>query len=65
MRVHDSVVASPQYKQVYSQASDLAARAQQMWIVSKAKENLMPLARPVVESTYFATLLHHLQPIEA
>jgi hypothetical protein len=48
--VHDNVVASPQYKQVYALANDFAARAQQTWIVAKAKENLLPLAKPAVDS---------------
>lgn len=50
LRVHDSVVASQQYKQVYSLANDFAARAQQTWVFSKAKENLMPLAKPAMDT---------------
>lgn len=49
LRVHDSVVASQQYKQVYSLANSFAARAQQTWLYNKAKENLLPYAKPVVD----------------
>ncbi|KAI3435535.1 hypothetical protein D9Q98_001600 [Chlorella vulgaris] len=68
LRVHDSVVATPQYKQVYDLAGTFAARAQQTWIVAKAKENLLPYAQPtmdsVVSSPYYSSLVQHLQPIE-
>lgn len=69
LRLHDSVVASQQYKAVYALAGDVAQRAQQTWIYAKAKDSLLPLARPAVDSVmaspYYNTLVQHLQPIEA
>lgn len=50
LRVHDSLVASPQYHQAYSLAADLAERAQQTWVAQKAKANLMPLAKPALDT---------------
>ena len=49
-RLHDSLVASQQYKQAYSMAGDFAQRAQQTWVVAAAKQRLMPLAQPAVDS---------------
>ena len=46
LRLHDSLVASQQYKQAYSLAGELAQRAQQTWLYAKAKQNLFPLAQP-------------------
>ncbi|KAL4432819.1 hypothetical protein ABPG77_008145 [Micractinium sp. CCAP 211/92] len=69
LQYHDKVVASQQYKQAYNLANDLAARAQATWLYSKAKQNLLPLAQPAVDtvlsSPYYTSLVQHLQPIEA
>ena len=46
MRMHDSLVASTQYKQAYALAGGLAQRAQSTWVYAKVKENLFPLAEP-------------------
>lgn len=68
-RLHDSLVASQQYKQAYSMAGDFAQRAQQTWVVAAAKQRLMPLAQPAVDSVmaspYYSSLVAHLQPIHA
>ena len=50
LRLHDSLVASQQYKQAYSLAGDFAQRAQQTWLVAAAKQRLMPLAQPAVDT---------------
>ena len=50
LRLHDSLVASQQYKQAYSLAGEFAQRAQQTWLVAAAKQRLMPLAQPAVDT---------------
>lgn len=42
--------APPPPTQAYNLANDLAARAQATWLYSKAKQNLLPLAQPAVDT---------------
>lgn len=69
LRLHDSVVASQQYKQAYTLAWDVVARAQQTALYARAQQSLMPLVKPAVDtvtaSPAFNSLVQHLQPIEA
>ena len=55
MRMHDSLVASTQYKQAYALAVGLAQRAQSTWVYAKVKENLFPLAEPAYNTGGWAS----------
>lgn len=47
MRVHDQVVASQRYRDTFQLAADVAQRAQQTWLYSKARATL---PGPLVET---------------
>lgn len=40
----------PPSPQAYNLANDLATRAQATWLYAKAKQNLLPLAQPAVDT---------------
>lgn len=50
MNLLPSLPPPPLCPQVYDLAGTFAARAQQTWIVAKAKENLLPYAQPTMDS---------------
>ena len=68
MALHDSLLATQRYRQVYSLAESVAARAQQTWAFQAARDRLLPLLpEPAVNTAtpYLTSLAAHLQPIKA
>lgn len=71
LSLHDSVVATNQYKRAYTLGQSVLTRAQSTILYQKAKENLYPLFAPYADpalaqltaSPYYKAAVQHLTPI--
>ena len=50
LRLHDSLVATPQYRQAWRTAVSLATTVQQIPLVTAVQARLEPLAKPYVDT---------------